>query len=129
MGGFEIGFSFLKREKFVKRTFRILTSLAFVTLFTIALSNCSEQNAAATAAPLNEVDVKINDYEKVANEIGRVARKLKAGDVSLTVRYLDLEKRTREAAAKLQQESPKMSSSQAQRVAAISARTAPYLQE
>jgi uncharacterized lipoprotein YehR (DUF1307 family) len=115
----------------VKQTFRILVSFAFVILFTIALSSCSEENASATAtaAPLNEVDVKINDYEKVANEIDRVARKLKAGDVSLTVRYLDLEKRTREAAAKLQQESPKMSPPQAQRVAAISARTAPYLQE
>lgn len=113
----------------MKRTFRLLTSLALVTLFTIPLSSCSEENAAATAAPLNAVDLKINDYEKVANEYGRVARKLKAGDLSLTIRYLDLEKRTREAAAQLHQESPKMSPPQAQRVAAISARTAPYLQE
>jgi hypothetical protein len=113
----------------VKRAVRILTSLALVALFTIVLSSCNEENAAATAAPLNEVDLKINDYEKVANEYGRVARKLKAGDVSLTLRYLDLEKQTREAAAKLHQESPKMSPPQAQRVAAISARTTPYLQE
>jgi len=116
----------------VKRTFRILASLALAMLLAIELSSCSRENASATAAPaapLNEVDLKINDYEKVANEYGRVAKKLKAGDVSLAVRYLDLGNRTREAAVKLQQESPKMSPPQVQRVAAISARTAPYLQE
>ena len=113
----------------MKRTFRILASLALAMLLAIELSSCSRENASATAAPLNEVDLKINDYEKVANEYGRVAKKLKAGDVSLAVRYLDLGNRTREAAVKLQQESPKMSPPQAQRVAAISARTAPYLQE
>jgi uncharacterized lipoprotein YehR (DUF1307 family) len=116
----------------VKRIFQILVSPALAILFAIKLSSCSHEDASATAtpaAPLSEVDVKINDYEKVANEYGRVAKKLKAGDVSLTVRYLDLGKRTREAAAKLQQESPKMSPPQAHRVGAISARTAPYLQE
>jgi uncharacterized lipoprotein YehR (DUF1307 family) len=115
----------------VKPGFRTLASLALAIVCAIGLSNCGKGAAsgkAPSAAPLNEVDLRINDYDKVANEYGRVARKLKAGDVSLTIRYLDLGKRTREAAAKLQQDSGQMTPPQAQRVAAISARTAPYLQ-
>ncbi len=116
----------------MKRTFPILASLALAILLPVELSSCSQENAselATPAAPLNELDRKISDYEKVANEYGRVARKLKGGDVSLTVRYIDLGNRTRGAAAKLQQESTKMTPPQAQRVASISAKTAPYLQE
>jgi len=115
----------------VKPGFRTFASLAFAALCAIQLSSCGQEAAsgnAASAAPLSEVELRINDYEKVANEYGRVARKLKAGDVSLTIRYIDLGKRTREAAAKLQQDSAQMTPPQAQRVAAISARTAPYLQ-
>jgi hypothetical protein len=115
----------------VKPGFRTFASLAFAALSAIGLSSCGQEAASgngASAAPLSEVDLRINDYEKVANEYGRVARKLKAGDVSLTIRYIDLGKRTREAAAKLQQDSAQMTPPQAQRVAAISARTAPYLQ-
>jgi hypothetical protein len=107
-------------------------TLAFATLFAIGLSSCGQDKASETAgpaAPVNQVDLKINDYEKATNEYVRVAKRLKDGDLSLTVRYLDLEKRTKEAAAAVQQESPKMTPPQAQRVAAISARTAPYLQD
>jgi uncharacterized lipoprotein YehR (DUF1307 family) len=115
----------------VKPAFRTLASFALALLCAVELGGCGQKAAsenAASAAPINEVDLKINDYENVANEYSRVARKLKAGDVSLTLRYLDLGKRTREAAASLQQESAQMSQPQAQRVAAISARTAPYFQ-
>jgi hypothetical protein len=115
----------------VKPGFRTFASLAFAALCAIGFSSCGQEAASGngvSAAPLSEVDLRINDYEKVANEYGRVARKLKAGDVSLTIRYIDLGKRTREAAAKLQQDSAQMTPPQAQRVAAISARTAPYLQ-
>ncbi len=69
----------------------------------------------------------INRHEKVTNEYVRVAKKLKSGDVSLTVRYIELEKAAREGSVKLRQEAPKMTPQQAQRVASISAKAAPYL--
>lgn len=109
----------------------IFVTRALAILFAIALSSCGQDkasNTAGPAAPVNPVDLKINDYERVTNEYVRVARKLKDGDMSVTIRYLDLEKQTKEAAAAVQQESPKMTPPQAQRVAAISAKTAPYLQ-
>jgi hypothetical protein len=115
----------------VKRTFRILASLALAILFAVEFSNCSRENASATAtpaAPVNEIDLKINDYEKVANQYAKVSKRLKGGDMSVTVPCIELGKQTREAAAKLQAESPKMTPPQTQRVAAISARMAPYLQ-
>lgn len=110
----------------------IYASLALAILSAAELSGCGQENTnattGATAAPVSEVDLRINDYEKAANEYGRVAKRLKAGDVSLTVRYIELEKRTREAAARLQPDSAKMTPPQAQRVADILVRTAPYLQ-
>ena len=116
------------KKRIVKPT--TFVSLALAALFAIELSSCGQDKAGeAASAPVNHVDLKINDYEKVTNEYVRVARKLKDGDVSVAVRYIDLEKRTREAAAALQQESPKMTPPQAQRVAAISAKTASYLQD
>ncbi len=114
----------------------IPTSVALLLLFAAGLSSCSPQRAAeaeaaakarSSAAPVSELDGAINAYEKTANEFVRVAKKIKGGDVSLTIRYMDLTKSTREAAAKLQQEAGKMSPAQAQRVAAITARAAPYL--
>jgi uncharacterized lipoprotein YehR (DUF1307 family) len=113
----------------VKPTFLTFALLAFAIVCAVELSGCGKEAASeitSSTAPINELDLKINDYDKVANEYARVARKLDAGDVSLTVRYIDLEKQTREAAAKLQQDSSQMTPPQAQRVAAISARTAPY---
>jgi len=82
---------------------------------------------AADLAPPNEVDGMINDYEKVTNEYIRVAKKHKEGDVSITIRVIELGKRTRESAAKLQQASAKMTPPQVQRVTQISSRAAPYL--
>lgn len=91
----------------MKQTFPILASLAFGILFAVELSSCSPESkteaSAASAAPLTEVDVMLNDHEKVANEYVRVAKKLKTGDVSITVRYIDLGNRIREGSAKGQQ--------------------------
>ena len=43
-----------------------------------------------------------NDYEEVASEYIRVAKKHKDGDVSITIRVIELGKHTCESAAKLQ---------------------------
>ena len=97
----------------------------------LGLSSCGQQSSIATAAdlaPPNEFDGMINDYEKVVNEYVRVAKKHKQGDVSITIRVIELGKRTRESAARLQQESAKMTPPQVQRIGQISSRAAPYLQ-
>ena len=83
---------------------------------------------AVAVAPVNEVDVMINDYEKVTNQYLRAARKLKGGDMSVTVPYIELGKETRKYSAKLQEIAAKMTPEQAQRVASISARATSYLQ-
>jgi hypothetical protein len=122
---------FSEKKRIVKQTFRIQASLAFAILFAVWLSSCSKESTAEsiTAAPINEIDVMINDYEKVTNQYLRAARKLKGGDVSVTVPYIELGKETRQSAAKLQQIAVKMTPQQAQRLAGISAKAAPYLQE
>ena len=103
-------------------------------LLAFGLSNCSEERAkeaaaaSGAAAPVNEVDGLINEYEKVANEFVRVTRKHRDGDASVTMRVIELKHLIRESAAKVQQESPKMTPPQAQRVAGISSKTSPYLQ-
>ncbi|MBA3832919.1 MAG: hypothetical protein H0X34_13700 [Chthoniobacterales bacterium] len=76
---------------------------------------------------MNEVDVLINDYEKSTNQYLRLSNKLKAGDVSVTLRYMDLAKQLREWPVKHQEVYAKMAPQQTQRVASISARAAPYL--
>ncbi len=115
----------------MKRTLPIFASLALNILLAVELSSCGKPSSEATvpSAPPNEVDIKLNDYEKVSNELVRVAKQMKEGDVSVTIRYIDLEKRTRDGSAKLQQEAQKMTPPQAQRLASISAKTAPYLQD
>jgi hypothetical protein len=121
---------FSEEKKIVKQTFRIQASLAFAILFAVWLSSCSKESTAEViTAPVNEIDMMINDYEKVTNQYLRAARKLKGGDVSITVPYIELGKETRQSAAKLQQIAVKMTPQQARRVAGISAKAAPYLQE
>src|SRR5262245_61327574 len=97
------------------------------------LSGCGKESsiearAAGNAAPINEVDLMINDYEKTTDQYARLARKLKGGDMSVTVPYIELEKEIRTSSAKLQQITLKMTPEQTQRVANISAKAAPYLQ-
>ena len=108
--------------------------LALVAVFAVGLSSCGKEGQIATttngaATPVNEVDAMINDYEKVANEYIRVASRLKGGDMSVTVRYIDLDAQVREWPPKLRRVSEKMIPQQAQRVVDISARTAMYLQK
>ena len=91
-------------------------------------SGCNH-NSESTAAPPSPLDTKINNYEKTANEYVRVAKKLKDGDVSITVKYIQLEERTKNESARLHQEEPRMTPQQAQRLADISAKTAPYLKQ
>ena len=117
----------------MKQAFRIQAALAFTLLFAVGLSGCGKESTAETiaagnAAPVNEVDLMINDYEKMTNRYVRMARKLKGGDMSVTVPYIELGKEVRISSAKLQQIAAKMSSDQAQRVASISAKAAPYWQ-
>ena len=116
---------------------KLMTRLTLPTLVSLlAFVSCTKHNstALATAAsdpPLgsHQVEAMINDYEKVSNECRRVSKKLRDGDVSITMRYLELERRAKEESAQLQQASAQMTPEQAKRVAAISARTAPYLQD
>lgn len=120
----------------MKQASRILASLAFATFFAIELSSCEPENTAnpnsmtaAAPGPLNEVDVLINEYEKSANAYRKVAKKLKDGDVSVTVRYIDMGKELRAWPAKLQQVAGKMTPEQAKRAAAIETSAALYLQK
>ena len=69
----------------------------------------------------------INDYEKSTNEYVKVAKRLKGGDMSVTMRFIELGKTVREFPAKHQQLWAKMTPAQAQRVATISAKSAPFL--
>ncbi len=117
----------------MKKTLCIPASLVLVLLLAFGLGSCGQESTTGSAAkekvaPPNEFDALINDYEKVANEYVRVSKKHQSGDVSITVRVIELRNRTRELAAKVQQTSGKMTPQQAQRVAAISSKTAPYLQ-
>lgn len=117
----------------MKKTFRLPASLALIFLLALGLGSCSQEAgtetaAAENAAPPNEYDALINEYEKVANEYVRVARKHKDGDLSVTVRVIELGDHTRELAAKVQRDAGKLTPQQTQRVAAISSKTAPYMQ-
>ena len=118
----------------MKQTFRIQAAFAFTILFAVWLSGCGKESTAESitagnAAPVNEVDLMINDYEKVTNQYVRMATKLKGGDMSVTVPYIELGKEIRISSAKLQQLAAKVTPEQAQRVAIISAKAAPYLHE
>lgn len=122
----------LRRENFVKSTPRTLASLALVTILAFAFGGCEKGPAGATATPAtppNEVDLMINDYEKATNEYVKVAKRLKGGDVSVTVRFIVLGKELREWPAKHQQTWARMTPPQAKRAADIGAKSAPYLQE
>ena len=117
---------------------RLMTRLTLPTLVSLLTPfvSCSKHNstdpATTASVPLpgsHQVETMISDYEKVSNEYVRVSKKLRDGDVSIAVRYLELERRAKEESAQLQQASAQMTLEQAKRVAAISARTAPYLQD
>ncbi|CAN5491734.1 hypothetical protein BH18VER2_BH18VER2_13310 [soil metagenome] len=107
----------------------ILASLIPLLAVVLSLSGCgaadSRENAAST--PVNEVDAMINDYEKLSHECLRLSKKHSTGDVSVTVLLIVARKDFQDTGARLQQANGKMSPLQAERVAAIAAKTAPYL--
>ena len=110
----------------VKHTFRILALLTLPLFFAIELSSCGDGNDAATAAatPVSEVDALINDYEKTSSTFVRLGNKMKGGDVSVTILFMEAKKDMKEQEAKLQTFSPKLTPAQANRVAAVKAKIA-----
>lgn len=108
---------------------RIPVSLALIVLFAIGLGSCSQKNATnVSTAPPNEIDRALDDYEKDANELVRVVRKLQSGDLRVTVLVINMRQQIKASATKVQRQSSKMTPAQAQRAAAIAAKAAPYLQ-
>ena len=109
---------------------RIPAALTLFILFAVGLSSCGQEDGTAAtvnSTAISEVDRMINEYEKMANEFVRVAKKHETGDVSITVKLITDEQIIRQKVARLQQESAKMTPVQAQRLASISAKTAPFL--
>ena len=110
---------------------RILVSLPLSILLAIGFCNCGQESATdmtnKSAAPANPIDRLIDEYEKTAHEYVYVEKKHRKGDVSVTMRVINGDKRARELAAQLRQEATKMTPAQTQRVAEISSRAAPYL--
>ena len=124
-------------KNFLKQTFRNPASIALAFLVTVGMAGCGEgaapDDAVASAevavVPQDPLDVKINDYGKLVKEHRKVARKHAAGDVSVTLLYIDLLDQTQKATAQLQQQSAQMKPAQAQRFATLYAAVAPYLKE
>ncbi len=111
-----------------------LASLSAIFLVLILYASCGDRNgttaASADLPPADsQVEAMINNYEKLSSQYIHLSKKLKNGDVSVTVRYIELDKETRQESAQLKQVSNIMTPQQAQRVASISARTAPFMSE
>ena len=113
---------------------RLSLSIAFIFLCTAALISCgpqtpTAQQPGAAPSPVSPLDASINDYEKTVTAFVHAAKKLRAGDVSVTMPFIDLGDQIRKEAAKLQTQAAAMTPAQAQRVAAISAKAAPFVQK
>jgi hypothetical protein len=106
---------------------KLLVAAALVFLVQAVMLTGCDQEQPAQVAPPSPIDQKIDTYEKATNEYVRLAKKLQAGDVSIAVKYMDAEAEAKKQSAELQQEKPKMTPQQVERVASISARAAPYL--
>ncbi|HEY2714381.1 MAG TPA: hypothetical protein VGI60_17860 [Chthoniobacterales bacterium] len=111
-----------------------LASLGTAFLVLILFASCGDRNGSAAASTDlrstdSRVETMINNYEKLSNQYIHLSKKLKNGDVSVTVRYIELGKQARQESAELKQASNIMTPQQAQRVASISARTAPFMSE
>jgi hypothetical protein len=117
-------------KKLVRRTFRILASIAFALLLAGSLGSCGQGNnggAQAAATPVNEVDAMLDGYEKAGLQCRKMAKKLHEGDVSVTILFLNAGDDFRQYPAKHAQLWAKMTPAQAQRAAQIAAKTAPDL--
>ena len=115
--------------KMVKLAHENLSVMALAVALAMGLSSCGEDHSNTNAPPPNPIEVKINNYEKTANEYVRVAKKLKQGDVSITVKYIELAAQAKKESAQLQQQTPEMTPQQIQRVATIKSKTEPYMRE
>ena len=107
-----------------------VASFILILLFAVGFGACGPggtNDPAATSTPVSEVDMRINDYEKAANEYLRLSKKHTTGDVSITVLLIQARKNLQDKSAKVQEFSAKMTPPQNQRVAAISAKAAPNL--
>ncbi len=113
----------------MKRTVPFLALLALPIFFSLELIGCGEgekAGPAVNAAPANEYDVLLNDYEKAANQYMRLGRKLKGGDVSVTVIYMEAEKAMKADEAKLEAASARLTPAQKQRLAEVKTKVAAY---
>lgn len=78
---------------------------------------------------MSALDREIADYDKTAKEYLHVVKQKKTGDVSVTMRYIDLRGQMHAAATKLGAQAGQMNPAQQKRVALIGSRTAPFLRE
>ncbi|MDQ3200501.1 MAG: hypothetical protein M3Q46_15175 [Verrucomicrobiota bacterium] len=108
---------------------RILALILQAVLLATNLTSCGEAGTSedTVAAPLSPLEIQINSYEKTANEYIRLSKKHGTGDVSITVLLIQARKSFQDEGAELQKAVPQMTPQQAQRVAEITAETAPYL--
>ena len=116
----------------MKRISRLILLVSVIAPLLLALAGCGDDAPGTTSkkAPhvhLNEIDFMINDYEKAATDFAKTAKKFKAGDVSLTMRYIDEGRGVLGWQAKLQQAAARMTPAQTERVTAISAKINPDL--
>ncbi|MGI8432063.1 MAG: hypothetical protein ACR2MW_07230 [Chthoniobacterales bacterium] len=124
-------------KNFLKQTLRNPASIALALFVAVGVVGCGEgsapedvaASAEETVVPQDPLDGKINDYGKLVKDYRKVARKHAAGDVSVTLLYIDLRHQTETATAQLQQQSAQMKPAQARRLAKLSAAVAPYLKE
>ena len=118
-----------------QQTSRLPASIVLICLLVLGLSGCGPQKASEEAivtaenGPLDEMDAKLNDYQKLVKEYSRLARKHAAGDVSVTMLYIDLRGKTETTTAKLQTQMGQMKPVQVRRYSKIAASVAPYLKE
>ncbi len=105
-----------------------MAGLILPLLFALCLVSCNEAGTtSAPAVPPNEIDFSLDKYEKASNEFVRLSKKLQSGDFSIVALLMDAEDKTKKLASEIQQQAPKMTPAQSQRMAEISSRNAPYL--
>ncbi len=115
------------------KTFRLPASIILICLLALGFSGCGQESASEEASvteptgPLDEMDVKLNEYQKLVKEYSRIARKHTAGDISVTLLYIDLRRQTETSTANLQAQMGQMKPIQVRRFSKISTSVAPYL--
>ncbi len=121
---------FPKRKLPVKPLLRT-PALVVLVLCALVLGSCSKSETAASgnAGPPSELDLAIANYDKVAKQYVHVAKQKQKGDVSVTMRFLNLRDQTRAAAKKVETQASQLTPPQRKRVALIAAETKPFLVE